>query len=220
MAPFLYVPIPAESSQHAHSSCLQLSPTVSSCRFLWLSVAFCCFLWPFEAFCGIESHRRDLSRVSPIVPICPHLSETVRFCPMLSRQQLFSIRKRPMHKSLSYFFLFRGSLVSEGFRVCGLERRARCCCLQSDGNWSKTRALSPCGRVGLANCVNGSRRRFGPTQVPEGTDPVQQEPPALARQVSGGHDSTGWKRHPRAPADHARHQEGIADATPCGSQAR
>jgi hypothetical protein len=97
------------------SSCLQLSPTVSSCRFLWLSVAFCCFLWPFEASCGIESHRRNLSRVSPIVPICPHLSETVRFCPILSRQQLFSIRKRPMHKSLSYFFLFRGSLVSEGF---------------------------------------------------------------------------------------------------------
>ena len=43
VAPFLYVPILpilAESSQHAHSSCLQLSPTVSSCRFLWLSVAF------------------------------------------------------------------------------------------------------------------------------------------------------------------------------------
>ena len=54
----------------------------------------------------------------------------------------------------------------------------------------KTPALFGCGRVGPANCVNGSRRRFGPTQVPEGTDPVQQEPPALARQVSGGHDST------------------------------
>src|SRR5882762_7074872 len=50
VAPFLYVPIPPESSQHAHSSCLQLSPTVSSCRFLWLSVAFCCFLGPLVAF--------------------------------------------------------------------------------------------------------------------------------------------------------------------------
>ena len=29
-----------------------------------------------------------------------------------------------MHKSLSYFFLFRGSLVSEGFRVCGLEKKS------------------------------------------------------------------------------------------------
>ncbi len=165
-------------------------------------------------------------RLSQSVPNCPILSESVPVvpdCPILSHfvpETTFQFGSAAMHKILSYFFLFRGSLVSEGFCVCGLERKARRCSRQSDGNWLKTRALFGCGRVGPANCVNGSRRRFGPTQVPEGTDPVQQEPPALARQVSGGHDSTGWKRHPRAPADRARHQEGIADAASCSSQTR
>jgi hypothetical protein len=86
-ATFLYVPIPAEPSQHALLSlspvasycfqlspfvafCFQLSPIVAFCRqlspalalFLWLSVAFCCFSWPFEAFCGIELHVAATSR--------------------------------------------------------------------------------------------------------------------------------------------------------------
>src|SRR6266404_4449843 len=49
VAPFLYVPIPAEPSQHAP---LFLSPVFSDSfqlSLLWLSVAFCCFLWPFVA---------------------------------------------------------------------------------------------------------------------------------------------------------------------------
>ncbi len=212
--------------------CSFLSQTVSGCRFcfcgfLWPFVASRGLLWPFEAFCGIESHRRNLSRVSPIVPNCPTFSESVPSCPRLSDSvpfcpgnNFFQFGSAAMHRILSYFFLFRGSLVSEGFCACGLERKARRCSRQSDGDWSKTRALFDSGRVGPANCVNGSRRRFGPTQVPVGTDPVQQEPPALARQVSGGHDSTGWKRHPCAAANRARHQEGIADAAPCSSQTR
>src|SRR5262249_51604754 len=64
------------------------------------------------------------------------------------------------------------------------------------------------GKVAHANCVNGSGRRLGPTQVSEGANPVQQEPSALAWQVSGGHDSTGWNSHPRAAANRARHQKG------------
>src|ERR1700738_3765576 len=63
------------------SSCLRLFPVVAFCGFLWPFVASCCLLLPFEACCGVEPHHRNLSRVSPIVPICPHLSDSVRFCP-------------------------------------------------------------------------------------------------------------------------------------------
>src|SRR6266478_5081754 len=90
-----------------------------------------------------------------------------------------SLRKSPRKKGQigrerPHFFGFQppkkflGSLPP----TRSLERKARCCSLQSNGNCSKTRTLLRCGRVGLANCVNGSRRRFGPTQVPEGADPV------------------------------------------------
>jgi hypothetical protein len=65
--------------------CLRLS--LCFCGFLWPFVASRGLLWPFEAFCGIEAHRRSRRD-------CPRLSPTVPICPILSRQQLFSIRKR------------------------------------------------------------------------------------------------------------------------------
>jgi len=78
----------------------------------------------------------------------------------------------------------------------------------SDGNWSKARALFGCGRVGPANLRQRVKEEIWPEQVPEGTDPVQQSRQLWLAGI-GRTRSTGWKRHPRAPADRARHQEGM-----------
>ena len=130
VATFLYVPNTrrAISTRAALlvSSCRLLSLFVSNCRqlcqlsrlslcfcgFLWPFVASRGLLWPFEAFCGIESHPRSLSRLSPIAPICPRLSQSVPFSP---GNNFFQFGSAAIHKILSYFFLLRGSLVSEEF---------------------------------------------------------------------------------------------------------
>ena len=99
------------------SSCLQLSPTVSSYRFLWPSVAFvasCGLLRLFVASSRTIAIFRECPRLSQSVPTCPRLSDSVPFCP---GNNFFHSGSVTMHKILSYFFLCRGSLVSEEFRV-------------------------------------------------------------------------------------------------------
>jgi hypothetical protein len=86
-------------------SCLQLSSVVANCRLL-LTFGASCF---FVANCCRLSACPKLSHS---LPICPKLSQTVPSCP--SNDFLHS-GSAAVHKILSYFFLFRGSLVSEGF---------------------------------------------------------------------------------------------------------
>jgi len=86
-------------------SCLQLSSVVANCRLLLTFVASCFFV---ANCCRLSA----CPKLSHSLPICPKLSQTVPSCP--SNDFLHS-GSAAVHKILSYFFLFRGSLVSEGF---------------------------------------------------------------------------------------------------------
>ena len=111
---FQYPPSHLNTRTLPVSSCLRLFPVVAFCGFLWPFVASCDLLRLFVASSRTIAIFRECPRLSQSVPTCPRLSDSVPFCP---GNNFFHSGSVTMHKILSYFFLCRGSLVSEEFRV-------------------------------------------------------------------------------------------------------